>query len=465
MKKLLLPALLLLCLAACARSPGTAPTDTPTPVPTVDPSPLQATWLEVDEAHRFWVELNETDEPSPITEAPIDNGSTYTGLRVDIYEGQEDARPIQSFLTGYNCHPASMQFSLSDWDFDGHIDLAFTNAVIGSRYYGMDFYLWDPEAQAFIPDPYGLGELNYPTLYPEEQVITDLWPITGGSETYRHYHYEDGKLTLTRECQKLLGFENLETGIYSYSVEGVADGTWQTLFQGEGGHDSPSFDEYYRWRDLFRYHADPYGFPIDATHDAFEVPTGGKLGTVLVTVEIEDDDAEEYLFSVWTKDDLDTPLQTMTAESWGLFHWSDVTDANFDGYMDFGYMYAMGNQPCYWHYWIWDEDAGQFVAEPEFDQISCPEFDAQTGIISGYSRDGFAGAAGTTTFHQWIDGKLVCIRRIRTDPYGGDTLNEIRLTVEEPIDGVLTEIYRHETDVGTAFDEVRKWEDLDYHGE
>lgn len=208
-----------------------------------------------------------------------------------------------------------------------------------------------------------------------------------------------------------------------------------------------------------------WGFPIDDTHDAFEVPTGGRLGTVLVTVEIENDDAGEYLFSVWTKDDLDTPLQTMTAESFNVSHWSDVTDANFDGYMDFGYMYAMGNQPCYSHYWIWDEDAGQFVAEPEFDQISCPQFDAQTGIISGYSRDGFAGAAGTTTFHQWIDEKLVCIRRIRTYPYGGDTLNEIRLTVEEPIDGVLTEIYRHETDVGTAFDEARKWEDLDYHGE
>lgn len=462
MKKLLLPALLLLCLAACARSPETAPADPPTPVPTVDPSPLQATWLKVDEAHRFWVELNETDEPSPITEAPIHNGSTYTGLRVDIYEGQEDARPIQSFLTGYNCRRASLQFSLSDWDLDGHIDLAFTNAVIGSRYHGMDFYLWDPEAQAFIPDPYGLCELNYPELYPEEQVITSLWPITGGSETYRHYRYEAGKLTLTRECQKLL---DPESGVYSFSVKEPADGGLQTVFQETRDQDDTSLGEYTLWRDQFDYPPTLWGFPIDYTHDAFEVPTGGRLGTVLVTVEIENGDAEEYQFSVWTKDDLDTPLQTMTAESWGIFHSGGVEDANFDGYMDFGYLYFRGNQPCYSHYWIWNEDAGLFVAEPEFDQISCPQFDAETGIISGYSRDGFAGAAGTTTFHQWIDEKLVCIRRIRTYPYGGDTLNEIRLTVEEPVDGVLTEIYRHETDVGTAFDEARKWEDLDYHGE
>lgn len=209
-----------------------------------------------------------------------------------------------------------------------------------------------------------------------------------------------------------------------------------------------------------------WGFPIDDTHDAFEVPTGGKLGTVLVTVEVgpAQYDGTRNTFSVWSKDDLTTPVQQMEAEVYGVFHWSDVTDANFDGYMDFGYMYAMGNQPMYYHYWIWNEDEGQFVQESEFDQISMPDFDPETGIISGYARNGFAGAAGTTTFHRWIDGKLTCIRRIETWPYGGDTLNEIRLTVEEPVDGVLTVVYQHETDIGTAFEEVEKWSDLSYHG-
>jgi len=208
-----------------------------------------------------------------------------------------------------------------------------------------------------------------------------------------------------------------------------------------------------------------WGFPIDDTHDAFEVPTGGDLGTVLVTVEIENEDAEELQFSVWSADNLEKPFQTMAAERIWSFHWNDVRDANFDGYMDFGYMYAMGNQPAYYHYWIWDEEQGLFVAEPEFDQISWPEFDEETGTISGYARGGFAGAAGTTTFHQWIDGGLACVRRIETFPYGEDTLNEIRLTVEEPVDGVLTEIFRLETDVGTAFEEAEKWRDLNYHGE
>ena len=98
-----------------------------------------------------------------------------------------------------------------------------------------------------------------------------------------------------------------------------------------------------------------WGFPIDDTHDAFEVPTGGKLGTVLVTVELVEVEGtffEEQHFSVWTASDLINPLQSMTAEDVTCFKWKDVRNANFDGYMDFGYMYAMGNQPAYYHYWI-----------------------------------------------------------------------------------------------------------------
>lgn len=206
-----------------------------------------------------------------------------------------------------------------------------------------------------------------------------------------------------------------------------------------------------------------WGFPIDDTHDAFEVDTKGKLGTVLVTVEIEDTDPKEYQFSVWSKDDLKTPLQTMTAESCGVFRWSSVADVNFDGYMDFGYMYAMGNQPNYWHYWIWDEAQGQFVQEPEFDQISMPDFDPETGIISGYARNGFAGLAGVTTFHKWIDGRLTCIRRVETQPYGGDDLS-VTVTVEEPVDGALATIFQKDFSESEALSEAQKWYDLDYHG-
>lgn len=477
MREILFPALLLaVILTACAHTqppiptatpeptPTATATPTPTPTPTSEPRALQSAWLEVDKNHRFWVELQKTDEPSPITEAFIHNGSTYDGLRVNIYADQDEPEPIQSFLSGYNCHPRSLEFSIGDWNFDGYNDLAFTNAVIGSRCYACDFYIWDPDTRQLVHDPYGLGDLNYPELYPESQVITSLFPINGGSETYRHYRYEDGKLTLTRECQRILNFES-ET--YTYSVEGLMNGSWKTLFQGEGDPDDitdRAASEYQDWRDEFDYPPTLWGFPIDDTHDAFEVDTKGRLGTVLVTVEIENEDPGEYQFSVWIQDDLNKPLQTMSAESFGLFHWSSVIDANFDGHMDFGYMYAMGNQPCYWHYWIWNEAKGRFVQEPEFDQISEPQFDEETGIISGYARS--SAASGTATFHCWENGKLVCIREVEVCyPNWGESQV---LVVRDRIDGELVEVFCKTfgppEDNSPIYDEASKWYDLSYHG-
>ena len=49
-----------------------------------------------------------------------------------------------------------------------------------------------------------------------------------------------------------------------------------------------------------------------------------------------------------------------------------VADLNFDGYQDFGYMYSMGNQPTYWEFWIWKEETGQFVLEPELSENFLP---------------------------------------------------------------------------------------------
>ena len=82
-----------------------------------------------------------------------------------------------------------------------------------------------------------------------------------------------------------------------------------------------------------------WGFPVDDTHDAFEVPTGGKLGTVLVTVEQEEDHCH-LNFSVWKRDGLMAPIQTMRAES--ERHWAILEDVNFDGYMDFMYISSLG---------------------------------------------------------------------------------------------------------------------------
>lgn len=207
---------------------------------------------------------------------------------------------------------------------------------------------------------------------------------------------------------------------------------------------------------------------IDDTHDAFLVDTKGEAGEVLVTVELDENHAPEDFdamlhFKVWNPDSMEAPFQTMDAAS-NCFHRSTIMDANFDGYMDFSYTYAMGNQPYYDHLWIWQEEQKQFVEVPEFDVISVPDLNEETKTIYGFNRSSAMGT-GEHTFHQWIEGELVCVRRIQIDL---DSQNDcLIVTVMDRINHELVEVYRNTfpPDSREHLDESMKWCDLDYHGE
>lgn len=222
--------------------------------------------------------------------------------------------------------------------------------------------------------------------------------------------------------------------------------------------------------------------PIDDSHDAFLVDTGGKLGTLLVTVEMGEFDEKLWesplYFAVWNPADMSRPIQKMEKTTFNVFDWHAELDANFDGFGDFSYTYAMGNQPSYDYLWVWDEDRAWFVEVPEYAQISSPRCNPETGIIDGWARNS-GGGDGVTTFHRWEDGKLVCVRRIETgyDYENGavkfEVSNEVTyfpswIKVEDRIDGELTQVYYryYSVDEGTDFfPEREKWEHLDYHGE
>ena len=268
MKKLLCSAIALaLLLTACAQAPRPSPmpspsevaTTTPSPAPTPSPEPtpypriLQATWLEVDDSHRFWVEFKETDEPSPITENPVLGGSgRYIGLRVNFCE-TEVTWPEQSFLEGYDCQPYQLSFSAGDWNFDGYTDLAFTNMAAGFRYHTSAFYFWDPETEQFVRDPYGLGQLNNPWRNPETQTIGSFETAAGGSEWYDFYHFQDGELRPLRKCSYAIDWDG--TGLFIATVEDFTDGVGQIVFHAEGSNGSDDlYDEYRRWRDDLSYH-------------------------------------------------------------------------------------------------------------------------------------------------------------------------------------------------------------------
>lgn len=217
-------------------------------------------------------------------------------------------------------------------------------------------------------------------------------------------------------------------------------------------------------------------YPIDDDHDAFLVNTGGRLGTLLVTAELGEREQDLELLetplylAIWNPADMSEAIQEMESTVFNVFHWHEELDANFDGYMDFSYMYAMGNQPCYSYLWIWDEDAERFAEVPEYARISMPYCDPETEIIHGWARNSAAGD-GVTTLHRWEDGELVCVRRIETScPWEGEVST---VSVQDRVDGELKrvcyEVFPWELDEIEGREawrqEASKWGSLDYHGE
>ena len=209
--------------------------------------------------------------------------------------------------------------------------------------------------------------------------------------------------------------------------------------------------------------------PKDDTHGAFLVNTGGDLGTLLITAELDEEAPTDICratvqFTVWNPDGMGEPLQTIMAGTDIFRSWS-VIDANFDGYMDFTCTYLQGNQPYYNHLWIWNEYHKRFDSVPEYDEISDPTLDAETGIIYGFNRSS-GGGTGVHTFHQWEDwNHLVCMRQI--DIYGIVQSDTVRMSIWDRVAGELAEIYHEDfpSESGGWLDAEMIWHDLDYHGE
>ena len=107
--------------------------------------------------------------------------------------------------------------------------------------------------------------------------------------------------------------------------------------------------------------------PIDDTHNAFLVDTGGRMGTLLVTAEAvpyeEPLELATYQHTaVWDPAHMDQPIQTVDWEG-GYPNEHQILDVNFDGYPDFTILFARGIQAELYHCMRWDEEQGLFVEE------------------------------------------------------------------------------------------------------
>lgn len=205
----------------------------------------------------------------------------------------------------------------------------------------------------------------------------------------------------------------------------------------------------------------------DDSHHAFYV--NGHV----VTVERAQEPTEDckLILTVWDREDPTVPVQTISMAEDTRYDgdksldpaWSRVEDFNFDHYEDFGCVYAMGNQPVFYHVWLWDPEAGQYAYEPAFDEICYPEVDWAEEKITGWARS--SAATGDHSIYRWIDGVLTEVRHIEIGFEDGEDKNSLYALVTDRIDGELQEVFRVELDDDIYSEAVAPWFNLWYTGE
>lgn len=251
---------------------------------------------------------------------------------------------------------------------------------------------------------------------------------------------------------------------WGYTLDVVLAEDGRTYYKGNGDHfytDDPDAAE-----------LPEVVWPLkDDAHDYFTVPTGGRLGTLLVTVEMGEITSEWYSplnFSVWSASDLQTPVQTFTEKGYDLtLHNGLAADVNFDGYMDFTYAYSHGAANGSFYLYVWDEGQGRFA--PRGDFFGCglrPQEETKT-VFNYVHGSAFSGAE---EIYRWENDELVCVREVVV---AGPEVDSLELAVYDLAGGELAEVFRKTFSFDSSespedtgiYSEAALWYDLDYHGE
>ncbi len=387
-------------------------------------------------------------------------------VQFTVWDPYSMDEPLQTLTAGTDIF---LDWSVIDANFDGYMDFACTY-LRGNQPYYDHLWIWDEYDKRFVSVP-EYDKISVPTLDEETKTIYGFNRSSGGGTGEHTFHQwiEDKLLCMRRiDIYRIDQDNTVRMSIQDRVAGGLAEIYHEDFLSESGGW----LDAETVWHDL-DYHGEPGGIydifqqqPVDDTHDAFLVSTGGRLGTLLVTAELAEECKDEFgtrdiTFSVWNPVEMEQPIQTFSEEfMMGVapeFH--NVVDADFDGFQDFGYLFHAGNQPNYWRYWLWDEEQAQFIYYAPLGNVSSPGFDADRQIVTGWARSWAAG--GTHSFYRWMDGELVLVREIDID-------FTKMIVVKDLMDGQMAEVYREEWEVkdeGDVVDILCKWYDLDYHGE
>ena len=394
-------------------------------------------------------------------------------VRFTVWNPNAMKEPLQTIMAGTNIF---LDWSIIDANFDGYSDFACTY-LRGNQPYYDHLWIWNEYHRRFenIPE---YDKISAPTLDAGTGTVYGFnRSSAGGTGEHTFHQWEDwNHLVCMRQIEL---YQAGQSGTVRMSVRDRVAGELAEIYHEDFPSESSGWlDAQMAWHDL-DYHGEPGGLydlfqqqPIDNTRDAFLVSTGGRLGTLLVTAELAEErkgvfGARDITFSVWDPTEMEQPIQTFSEEfMMGVapeFH--HAADANFDGFQDFGYLYCAGNQPNYWHWWLWNEEQGQFEYYAPLTEVSQPVFDAEQQVVTGWARN--SAASGVHTIYRWLNGELTLLRRIEKH-YPTDDNTQLA-TVEDWIDGQMVVVYRKEWDLTTIKEGTPlvdwDWYDLDYHGD
>lgn len=211
--------------------------------------------------------------------------------------------------------------------------------------------------------------------------------------------------------------------------------------------------------------------PDSASHDTYEIDVGD--GEHIFRVEAvsaglwANEFCRDLTLSLYEGDNW-KPTQVIETDVgvWPESFEFCVEDLNFDGYMDFYYLYSQGTHNRYYAYYVWDKETEQFVEDPYgLSELENPTFDPEQKAVVSWYRSSIWG--GKQSYYRYMDGQLTCVR-VCGYPYEHGP-ESATLYVKDLVDGELKTVFEVTRASDTEFTEAEeeeylRWHDLDYHG-
>ena len=211
--------------------------------------------------------------------------------------------------------------------------------------------------------------------------------------------------------------------------------------------------------------------PDSASHDTYEIHVGdGEHVFRLEAVSAglwANEFCRDLTLSIYEEEGRN-PLQVIETDVgvWPQSFELCVEDIDFDGYMDFYYLYSQGTHNRYYSYYVWDEETKQFTYDPyNLSELENLTFDPEQKAVVSWYRTSIWG--GKHSFYRYIDGQLTCVRMCGY-PYEHNP-ESASLYVKDLVDGELKTVFEVTHASDTEFTEAEKeeysrWHDLHYHG-